>query len=94
MIQVIFLLQGKADIVFKTPEADSTLNLQVGIIAPLYVSSVSNNYKKILIGVCVVRQDVQGLATWVLADGFMPSWIFIKVKSSVLLYNGLDCRYF
>lgn len=76
------MVQARADVEFKKPEANSTLNLHVVFELPTRFVFLSALVK---IGVThlfnVLSQDVQGLATWVLADGFMPSWVFIKVDS-------------
>lgn len=77
------MLQARAEVVFKQPEANSTLNLHVCYELRTWISVVLSDHIKIGIAhwFQVLLQDVQGLATWVLAEGFMPSWVFIKVKN-------------
>lgn len=85
------VMQGRADVVFKQPEANSSLNLQVGFgsFSDLWPISRESSWKSwkyqskadFFRMFYVVMQDVQGLVTWVLGEGFMPSWIFIKVSN-------------
>lgn len=70
-------MQGKADVIFKTPGADSVLNLQVHLQYPIFIEFSA--HIEHLIGVYSVKQDIQGLVTWVSGDGIMPSWVFVKV---------------
>jgi hypothetical protein len=72
------LLQAKADVVFKSPKENiSTLSLTVGSLTNTVLLEILI-FKIVMSGTYL--QDIQGLVTWVLDEGLMPSWVFIKVQ--------------
>ncbi|KAK4391004.1 Small RNA degrading nuclease 5 [Sesamum angolense] len=74
-------------------EGKSDVKTNAKAFFDVYVQRSCQNWHCSLVQ--VLLQDVQGLASWVLAEGFMPSWVFIKNKplipKVVMLYvPGLD----
>lgn len=77
LLALVYCFQAKADLIFKTPAPGSTLNLQVSSI--ILILSDFIFYNGILMLPCTLEQDIQGLVTWVIGDGLLPSWVFVKV---------------
>jgi RNA exonuclease 1 len=72
-------VQAKPDVVFKEATSNSTLNLQVLFITELMKLRSENFPCNVTFCLFFLVQDVQGLVTWVIGDGMLPSWVFVKV---------------